>query len=113
MLSQLLFPLIAVAKFVWKDKPFVNFLCPPFSYSFPDRPQPVREASAKELELEVELRFFHCIFQCFSLTKEVLIETLCSVSLDFRKSHLSAVPEFVAVGQNDNGILLGEWPKLT
>ena len=31
LLSQLLFPLIAVPEFVLKDKPFVNFLCPPFS----------------------------------------------------------------------------------
>ena len=22
------------------------------------------------------------------------------------------MPEFVAVGENDNGVLLGEWPKL-
>ena len=31
LLSQLLFLLTAVSKFVWKDKPFVNFLWPPFS----------------------------------------------------------------------------------
>ena len=35
LLLQLLFYLIAVAKFVLKDKPFGNFLWPPFSESKP------------------------------------------------------------------------------
>ena len=33
LLSHLLFSLIKNPKFDWKDKSFVNFLCPPFSGS--------------------------------------------------------------------------------
>ena len=71
-----------------------------------------KHLSVKELELDVELRSFHYIFWCFSSTKEAPIEILCSVTFDLRKSHFSSVPEFVAVGENDNEFLLGEWPKM-
>ena len=80
---------------------------------FPDCPNLwAKHLSVKELELDVELRSFHYIFWCFSSTKEAPIEILCSVTFDLRKSHFSSVPEFVAVGENDNEFLLGEWPKM-
>ena len=72
----------------------------------------VKHLSVKRLELKVELRFFHSIFRCFSPTKEASMEILCSVTLDFRKIHVSSVSEFIVVGENENGVLLGEWPKL-
>ena len=67
-------------------------------------PEPVSKASVKELELEVELMSFLCIFWCFSPTKKAPIEILCSETLHFRKSYFSSVPEF--------GVLLGEWSQL-
>ena len=45
-------------------------------------------------------------------TKEAPIEILSSVILNFCKRHSSSVPEYVAARENDNGILLGEYPKL-
>ena len=72
----------------------------------------MKHLSVKRLELKVELRFFHSIFRCFSPTKEASMEILCSVTLDFRKIHVSSVSEFIVVGENENGVLLGEWPKL-
>ena len=62
------------------------------------------EGSVKELELELELRSFHSIFQYFSPTKEVPIEILSSITFDFRRRDFSSVPEFIVVGENDTGV---------
>ena len=43
----------------------------------------MKHLSVKDLELEVELKSFHCIFRCFSPNKESPIEIICSVTLLF------------------------------
>ena len=49
----------------------------------------VKHLSVKELELEDELRSFHCIFRCFSTTKKAPIEIFCLVTLEVRKQQKS------------------------
>ena len=49
----------------------------------------VKHLSVKQLDLEDELRSFHCIFRCFSTTKEAPIEIFCLVTLDVRKQQWS------------------------
>ena len=68
----------------------------------------MKHLSIKELQLEVELRSFHCIVRFFLPTKEAPVEILCSVTLDSCKSHFSSVPKFVAVGEKDNELLMSE-----